>query len=313
MSFSEKEIESMLADYENEQNTGMIISEIAKEIRFYTSGYPYLVSKICLSIETKLNRNWTSEGIQKAIRLMLNEESTLFNDMIKKIEEDQDLSFLLFDLTIGRIKYPYNVDDPIMKFGLMFGFLSRRTDGLQIHNRIFEIRITDYFVAKNLRNWRENNIVQTSSSDIIRNNIFDMELCLTKFKEHYFKIYNEKDINFLERDGKLIFLTYLMPLINGTGFYHFESETRDYGKIDLVIDFLKQQFILELKLWYGDKKHEEAYKQLAKYLKSKNADEGYLLTFDFRKKPDNSFAENKWIEYDGKRIFDVVARVGNEE
>ena len=46
----------------------------------------------------------------------------------------------------------------------------------------------------------------------------------------------------------VIFLTYLKPLINGTGFYHFESETRDYGKIDLIIDYLKQQFILEMKL-----------------------------------------------------------------
>ena len=35
-------------------------------------------------------------------------------------------------------------------------------------------------------------------------------------------------------------------------------------KMDLVVDFLKQQFILEMKLWYGDKRHEEAYDQLAK-------------------------------------------------
>jgi hypothetical protein len=140
-----------------------------------------------------------------------------------------------------------------------------------------------------------------------------MELCLTKFKKHYAEIYTGKDLKFLERDGKLIFLTYLKPLINGAGFYHFESETRDYGKIDLVIDFLKQQFILELKIWYGDSKHESAYEQLAAYLKSKNMDCGYLLTFDFRKKQDNEFSENRWIEWDGKRIFDVVLRVGTEE
>ena len=101
-------------------------------------------------------------------------------------------------------------------------------------------------------------------------------------------------------------------MINGVGFYHFESQTRDSGKIDLVIDFLKQQFILELKIWYGDSKHEDAYEQLANYLTSKNMDAGYLLTFDFRKKDDDSHSENKWIEWDGKRIFDVVVRVGKE-
>jgi hypothetical protein len=313
MSFSEKEIETMLVEYENDYHTDMNISEIAQEIRFYTNGYPYLVSRICLLIETELNRNWTLQGIQEAVKLILDENSTLFDDMFKKIEENQELSNLMFDLTVGKIKYAYNTDNPAIKFGLMFGFLQKGEDGLQIHNQIFEIRITNYFVIKSALKWRENEIVQISANEIIKNNIFDMELCLTKFKRHYAEIYTDKDLKFLERDGKLIFLTYLKPLINGNGFYHFESETRDYGKIDLVIDFLKQQFILELKIWYGNSRHEDAYEQLANYLKTKNHDCGYLLTFDFRKKGDNSFSENQWIEWDGKRIFDVVVRVGNED
>jgi len=65
-----------------------------------------------------------------------------------------------------------------------------------------------------------------------------------------------------------------------------------------------------MKLWYGDKRHEEAYKQLAKYLKSKNMDCGYLLTFDFRKKRAPDFQEAQWVNFDGKRIFDVMVRVG---
>jgi len=153
-------------------------------------------------------------------------------------------------------------------------------------------------------------MAQSPASEIIRNNVFDMEICLTKFKKHYTEIYTEKDHKFLESDGTLIFLTYLKPLINGRGFYHFEPQTREHGRIDLVVDYLKQQFILEMKLWYGDKRHEEAYDQLAGYLKSKNKDRGYLLTFDFRKTPDTRFAEIQWIECQGKQIFDVVLQVG---
>ena len=82
--------------------------------------------------------------------------------------------------------------------------------------------------------------------------------------------------------------------------------------MDLVIDFLKQQFILEMKLWYGNSRHEDAYWQLADYLTSKNADCGYLLTFDFRREGDSAFSENKWVEYGGKRIFDVVLRTGQK-
>ena len=74
--------------------------------------------------------------------------------------------------------------------------------------------------------------------------------------------------------------------------------------------FLKQQFIIELKLWYGDSKNEAAYQQLADYLKSKNTDCGYLITYDFRKNRPAKFKECKWIEWDGKKVFDVVLRVG---
>jgi hypothetical protein len=140
-----------------------------------------------------------------------------------------------------------------------------------------------------------------------------MELCLNKFKKHYSEIYTDKDIKFLEHDGKLIFLTYIKPLLNGGGFYHFEPETRDNGKMDLVIDYLTQQFILEIKIWRGDSKHEDAYEQLANYLTSKNTDSGYLLTFDFRKNEDDNYSEGQWIEWDGKRIFDVVLRVGRSK
>jgi hypothetical protein len=313
MSFSVNEIKTMLMEYENDYHTGMNINEIAQEIRFYTSGYPYLVSRICLLIETDLKRNWKIEGVQEAIKLILDENSTLFDDLFRKIEENADLQNLLYDLTVGAKEFLYTPHDPVIKLGLMFCFLNKNGNKLAVHNKIFEIVITNYFVSRNKTTPKFRNVQSASKNEIIKDDIFNMELCLTKFKKHFAEIYTDKDLKFLERDGKLIFLTYLMPLINGTGFYHFESETRDNGKIDLVIDYLKQQFILELKIWYGDSKHEDAYEQLASYLKSKNIDCGYLLTFDFRKKGDDSFAENRWIECYGKRIFDVVCRVGNAD
>jgi hypothetical protein len=288
----------------------MNTSEIAHEIRFYTSGYPYLVSRICLMIETKTGRNWTLEGVQQAIKIILDEDSTLFGDLTKKIEENLNLQNLLYDLTVDNKSIPYNVHDPVIKTGLMYCFLAKDDNRLTVHNRIFEIVLTNYFISRNLTTPKYRNVEPAFKNEIIRDGFFDMELCLTKFKRDYARIYTGKDLHFLERNGKLIFLTYLTPLINGTGFYHFEPETRDNGKMDLVIDYLKQQFILEVKRWYGDSRHEDAYRQLAGYLKSKNMDCGYLLTFDFRIQDDDRFAESRWITYDDKRIFDVVIRVG---
>jgi hypothetical protein len=74
--------------------------------------------------------------------------------------------------------------------------------------------------------------------------------------------------------------------------------------MDLVVDFGKQQFVIEMKLWHGEKRHEDAYAQFSEYLDCKGLGEGYLLTFDFRKEGKVQKAE--WVEYNGKRIFDVI-------
>ncbi|MFP3153108.1 hypothetical protein LQZ18_01495 [Lachnospiraceae bacterium ZAX-1] len=75
--------------------------------------------------------------------------------------------------------------------------------------------------------------------------------------------------------------------------------------MDIVVDFMKDQFILELKIWHGEVKHEQAYEQLSAYLDSRHSDIGYLVTFDFRKDK-NRQPKAVWVEFDGKRIFDVI-------
>ena len=71
------------------------------------------------------------------------------------------------------------------------------------------------------------------------------------------------------------------------------------------MDFKKEQFIVELKIWRGDAAKENAYEQLIGYMETKNANEGYLLTFDFRKNRTGEYTAN-WVDIKGKRIFDVV-------
>ena len=50
---------------------------------------------------------------------------------------------------------------------------------------------------------------------------------------------------------------------------------------------------------------ENAYDQLLGYMESKNTNEGYMLTFDFRKNA-NKAPKAEWVTFNGMRIFDVV-------
>jgi len=283
MSLNPAEIGTMLTEYEKDHNTGMDISEISEVIYDYTSGYPFLVSRLCQCIDEELNKDWTADGAREAVKIMLTEQNTLFDDLFKNLENNEDLYNLIYDVLIIGEKKIFNIDNPTRSLGSMYGIIRESGQYVGISNKIFEIRICDYFISKDelKRSKRINGVLQY---DVVRDGRFDMELCLRKFAEHYGELYNKTDVEFLERHGRMLFLTYLKPLINGLGFYHIESQLTDLRRMDIVVDFGRQQFILELKRWSGEAHQTEAYTQLCGYLEGKNADTGYLLTFDFRER-----------------------------
>lgn len=300
MSFNPDEIATMLNEYEKDYKTGMNILAVSNEIYHFTSGYPFLVSRICKEIDEKLSRNWTLKGVQDAVKVILSEENTLFDDMFKNFENNKELYDLVYDVLVVGLERNFGIDIPEIKLGATYGILVERDGKIAIANKIFESRIYNYFVLKDETKGSIPNVLR---SDVVLNGKFDMKLTLKKFAEHYVSIFNEKDKKFLERHCRLIFLTYLKPLINGAGFYHIESETLDARRMDVILDYGDEQFIIELKLWYGENYLQKAYSQLWEYLHRNNAKKGYLITFDFRESKQPKF---EWIEFEGKRILDVV-------
>jgi hypothetical protein len=302
MSFNPAEIATMLADYENDFRTGMDISEISDEIYRYTNGYPFLVSKICKIIDEDLEKDWTVGGVAGAVKILLKDRNTLFDDLFKNLENNKKLYDLIFDIMISGSNRTFSIGHPEIELAAMFGILIDKDGKAAVSNEIFEILISDYFAAK------LQDITPVTGSvlkeDVVENGKFDMALCLEKFGRHFYEMYSENDEKFLEKYCRMLFITYLKPLINGQGFYHIEAQTRNVRRMDLIVDYGNEQFVVELKLWCGDRRHEDAYAQLCGYLDGKGLDTGYLLTFDFRKVGKETKAE--WVEFGGKRIFDVV-------
>ena len=303
MSFNPAEISTMLKEYEADQNTNMNITAISDEIYKYTSGYPFLVSRICQHIDEELDKDWTTEGVQKAINIILNEDNTLFDDMFKNIRNHEKLREFLYEVLFIGKEIPFGIDDEIINLGRMFGFLKNMGGQTKLANKIFELRIYNYFILQQIKEESSSGF-GTVKRGVIQNGRFDMEMCLRKFAEHYSELFSKKDIDFLERHGRLLFLSYLKPLINGDGFYHVESEISDY-RMDIIVDFGCEQFIIELKIWKGEKAEEKAYEQLLGYMETKKADKGYLLIFDFRSEK-NKERRAEWVDADGKKIFEVI-------
>ncbi|MCL2814669.1 MAG: AAA-like domain-containing protein [Oscillospiraceae bacterium] len=304
MSFNPAEIATMLKDYETDHKTGMNIVEISEEIYGYTSGYPFLVSRVCQCIDEKLDQKWTIDGIREAVGIILHEQNTLFDDLFKNLENNRDLYELIYEILIIGAQRTFTFGNPAINMGLTYGIIKRENQSVKISNKIFEIIICDYFISKDegSKSKKYSGIIQ---QDILSDGRFDMELCLRKFADHYAELFNENDAKFLERHGRLMFLSYLKPLINGQGFYHIESQFTDLRRMDIAVDFGRDQFIIELKIWGGEKAEKNAYKQLVGYMETKKAEKGYLMIFDFRKEK-NKERKTKWIDIDGKKIFEII-------
>jgi hypothetical protein len=309
MSFSAPEIATMLEEYEADHHSGMDIKAISEELREWTGGYPFLVSRLCQLIDEKLDQDWTMAGIEKAVKLLISEQNTLFDDMVKNMEMYPDIYHFTYALLILGEEKRESLLDPIIQRGLMFSFYRIADGKVLIANQIFAKVLTDYFLSKDDTTEKNNvNITGVFKNDVVRNGRFDMELAIRKFSEHYNEIFTQKDIGFWEKYARLVFLTYLKPLINGEGFYHLESQFTDLRRMDIVVDYGKNQFIIELKLWHGEAYEEEAYKQLTDYLHSRtggksSAPTGWLVCFDLRK---DKKPRTGWIEKHGCKIFETV-------
>ncbi|BDU51124.1 AAA-like domain-containing protein [Haliovirga abyssi] len=302
MSFSSEEISSMLIDYEKDNKTGMDIEKMSDLLRDFTSGYPFLVSKLCKIIDEKLNKEFTEEGLRKAINKLLNEKNTLFDDVIKNIENNRELYELIRVLMLKGEQVPYFSTNKVIDIGLMYGILIEKQGKVVISNKIFEVLLYNHMIGDMIVN-RHIKTTPNRNQFIKENNILDMEKILEKFQLFMKSEYRDKDEKFIEREGRLLFLSFLKPIINGEGFYFVEPETRQDNRMDIVVVYNKIKYIIELKIWHGEEMKKQGIKQLCGYLEGQGEDKGYLVIFNFNK---GKKYEKKMVEIDGKILFEVV-------
>lgn len=312
MSFSTEQISGMLGEYEADHQTGMDIHAVAEEIYAYTSGYPVLVSTICKYIDEDLSgiegfespqTAWSKAGVAAVVKSMLKVSTPLFESMVRQLDLYEELRTMLENIIYQGMKIPFSPDEKAVSMGLMFGFLTEKNGQVAVANRIFEMYLLNLFITEEAG--RSEVYAQGGRDRIgfVRDNRLDMDLVLKKFVEYFHEICSEKEERFIEKYGRKFFLLYLKPIINGTGNYYIEAQTRDERRTDVIVDYLGEQFIVELKIWHGSEYNERGEQQLADYLEYFHKDKGYLLSFNFNRKKEIGVKE---IRVGGKTIIEAV-------
>ena len=302
MSFSVNDIAGMLMEYEHDHHTGMDIAKLSQLIYDYTSGYPVLVSSICKYMDEN-QKNWTLENLISAVKAIIVSRIPLFESLINKLEDDQQLCNLLYRLLFQGEKFLFSAYDSAIQSAVMYGFVKNQNGSLEIANRIFETVIYDWFISSASTNSPIFSEGVNDKNQFIQNGQLNMEKILEKFILHFNDIYGSQPDKFKEEDGRKLFLLYLRPIINGTGNYYIEAQTRDQKRTDVIVDYLGKQYIIELKIWRGEEYNMEGEKQIAEYLNYYHLEKGYLLSFNFNK---NKKSGMKTIQVNGKTVIEAV-------
>lgn len=294
MSFSKDGIAGMLREYECDYHTGMDVEEVAGLLYDYTSGYPFLVSRLCMLMDEVIGNQgkpetkssaWTKSGFHEAVRLLLSEKNTLFESLMGKITDFPELNVMLRTLLFTGRSIVYNTDEPAIDIATMFGFIKNSNGVVVIANRIFETRLYNFYLSTSEMQGLD--IYKASLQDkgqFFVDGHLNMRRILEKFVEHFHELYGDREDTFLENEGRTYFLLYLRPIINGSGNYYVESETRGLRRTDVIVDYHGEQYVIEMKIWHGQEYNNRGEQQLISYLDDYHQNKGYMVSFNFNKK-----------------------------
>ena len=294
MSLSRDGIQGMLDDYEGDHHTGMDTGTIAGQLREYTNGYPYLVSRICEIVDTKLvpgicrdlHEAWTENGIEEAVKLLLSETgNSLFDSLTGKLTSYPDLKKKLRNILLRGETLAWLPYDEEQQQLFMYGLIRNDHNTVAVSNRIFERLLYAHFIGENDQNHDlRQRASEIRSAFVDADGWLDVPGIMSHFIEEHNRIHGENTEKFIEDEGRERFVTYVSAIINGTGTYDIEPQTRDHRRMDLVIHYLGRRYIIEMKIWHGDRYNEKGEKQICDYLEHYGLTTGYMLSFNFNKK-----------------------------
>jgi hypothetical protein len=315
MNFKPVEIASMLYEYVADKLVKMDIQQIAERLFFYTNGYPYLICKLCKIIDedillTKDSLSWAIEDVDKAAQMMMKEgENVNFDSLLINLEHNPDLYELVNKLIFDNENVDYQPKVPVIAKGILYGVFAANEQGkLAIHNRIYREYIANYIVVKlqtqpnNSPNKYDISPYNFRGQFVGDDKQLDMVTVLIKFQLFMREHNSVKNREFLEAHGRLMFMAFMKPIINGAGYDFKEPQVSDEKRLDVVITFYQYRYLAELKIWYGEVAHQKGLIQLSDYMDSMNLTEGYLVIFNHNKK---KTWKSEWIHFGEKKIFAV--------
>ena len=120
-------IEGMISEYKHDhagvpEIDCMDTHAMAQMIYDYTSGYPFLVSRLCQILDEKKLR-WEKVGFLEALKILLHERNTLFDDLAKKLDDFPEMRKMFRSILLNGRKYAFNILEKHIQLASLFNFI----------------------------------------------------------------------------------------------------------------------------------------------------------------------------------------------
>ena len=280
-SFSLQNIHDLYAQFTEETNqsfTELAVEKIFEE----TAGQPWLVNRLgtilTVNIRPETTEPITEEDVEKAIKLLLKERNSHFDNLLEKAKCHKEAFVeIIFD-GVG-----YNPDDEDQSWLEQYGLINEKNEKARVANVIYKRRFLKAF-------FRESD----ASADIsyrgyyTADGFLDMSAIISDFEEYIIQIgvnafyANRKPY---EKTGQFLLTAWLYQFVEGDkGALRYELPT-GLGRMDIFLTYRGRKYIIETKINRAniDKTIDRAVEQICgKYLLTEMVEEGYVVVFDVK-------------------------------
>ncbi len=293
--FSFAQVRELLAQYTAEVGQPFETAVI-EMLHRQTGGQPVLVNHLAQILTEKLGipktEPVTLAHFAKAHTQLLRGRNTHIQHLTTNIRLNPRFEQVLMQIASYDKGMDFNLDDEVINELATYGVLVEGKDGMcEIANPIYLYRILRTFhplIHALEREYFPDNTEADGSAYLTAAGHLNMVALLDNFSDFIaragFRILQVPETP-QEFVGQYLLLTYLdnfVRLVQGT--LQLEVQT-GRGRIDLLIMHQNRKYIVETKIWQGEKSYEAGKQQLAAYLKLEGGKRGYYVVFDYRKEP----------------------------
>ena len=292
--FTLEQVRELLAQYTKEVGQAFA-PEVIENIHRQTAGQPFLVNRFAQILTEEMNVPKTETiamtHFSKAHAEILEENNTNLTHLVTNIRRDPRFKNILMEIVSYERGVRFSLRQEIISELATYGVIARGADDrCEIINPIYHYCILQTF--RPIVNGLEKDYFpeDTDFPDYLTpTEQINMELLLDNFRDFIarvgFRILQvpETPKEYVGQDLLYAYLDQFVSLVRGVMYLEVQTGR---GRMDLVIFHNGQKYIVETKIWEGQRRYEAAKKQLAAYLKLEKASEGYYVVFDHRAEPE---------------------------